>query len=508
LVNQLIAAANQLSTSSGQLGNAKTLSPDQLANLVNQVATLTENLANTTVEVAAKTKDTKAQQEILAAAQATLITTQQLALASQDANKNPNDHVASETLSNSVQSANSAINDLISTVQTATAEARRGELELENTANQIKLVLTQSVQDPNASILNVVNGARKATEAIAQLVFATSQEDVVNGAKTSEEAIKLILSNISARAPNQQTQRALIDAAQNASRAMVDLLNAVKSGDRESPQVKALVQNKAEDLTTLLNDLVGVCNRYPEAASLHLVEDNLELKAEQQLLAAVELIKKAAQELSFVHVESGKKKTGIDRVIGLTLDESEISAKLIEAAREVVQSGSQLMESAVSAQAERKQQNMNNQKYRNDPTWANGLISASKNCAGGIMMLVRACNGAIKGDIEEEAIIAVAGNIASSTAQLVTASRVRADVNSRAQKKLDESAKLVARATDRMVASAKQVTEMVEASEEILPGNTSIKSKLEQQMSILKLEKELEQARRKMGKINRDDYRS
>jgi len=181
---------------------------------------------------------------------------------------------------------------------------------------------------------------------------------------------------------------------------------------------------------------------------------------------------------------------------------------LIEAAREVVQSGSQLMESAVSAQAERKQQNMNNQKYRNDPTWANGLISASKNCAGGIMMLVRACNGAIKGDIEEEAIIAVAGNIASSTAQLVTASRVRADVNSRAQKKLDESAKLVARATDRMVASAKQVTEMVEASEEILPGNTSIKSKLEQQMSILKLEKELEQARRKMGKINRDDYRS
>jgi len=92
------------------------------------------------------------------------------------------------------------------------------------------------------------------------------------------------------------------------------------------------------------------------------------------------------------------------------------------------------MESAILCQNERKQLNANNMKYKKDPTWANGLISSSKNVAGCIMMLVRACNAAMRGDIEEEAIIALAGNVASSTAQLVTASRVRADQNSRNQK--------------------------------------------------------------------------
>jgi len=164
-----------------------------------------------------------------------------------------------------------------------------------------------------------------------------------------------------------------------------------------------------------------------------------------------------------------------------------------------VNAGSALMESAILCQSERKQQNANNIKYKKDPTWANGLISSSKNVAGCIMMLVRACNAAMRGDIEEEAIIALASNVASSTAQLVTASRVRADLNSKHQKNLDGCAKTVAISTDKMVSSAKRINDANEKVDDILPTNTNIIGKLEQQMSILKLEKQLEQARKKFG---------
>jgi len=150
---------------------------------------------------------------------------------------------------------------------------------------------------------------------------------------------------------------------------------------------------------------------------------------------------------------------------------------------------------------------LNNPKYRNDPTWANGLISASKNVASGVMMLVRTCNATLRGDVEEEAIIALSSNVASATAQLVTASRVRADPNSGSQRNLDDSAKSVARATDKMVKTAKLYQDKHEHTDDILPANTSIIHKLEQQMSILRLEKQLEQARRNFTNQNKEDYK-
>jgi len=483
------------------------MTQDNLAPLISQISTIVETLSNNIVEVAGKTKDTQSQQEILSAGQAVAITLQQLALAAQNANKNPNDETGGELLNNSVQNVNNAINDLISVIQTSTAQSRRGENELENTSNQIRLILTQSIQDPNPSILNVVNGARKCTEAIATLVFATSQEDIINGAKIAEEAIKAILSNISSKAPSQDFQRALLEAAQNASRAMLELLNTVKSGDRDNPQVKLQIQTKGEDLTSLLNELVGVCNQYPEAMSLSLVEDNLEYKAEQQLLAAIELIKKAQQELSMTVIpEKGKKERSFGQVVGLEIDDYEITTELLEAVKEVVSCGSILLECAIVAQNERKEQNKNNVKYKNDPTWANGLISSSKSVAQSLMLLVRACNAAVRGELEEEAIIALSSTVAAATAQLVTASRVRANPNSKAQKDLDGSAKQVARSTDRMVKTAKKFTELREKIEDQIPQNPNLINKLEQQMSILRLEKQLEQARKNLGKINKDEY--
>jgi len=44
--------------------------------------------------------------------------------------------------------------------------------------------------------------------------------------------------------------------------------------------------------------------------------------------------------------------------------------------------------------------------------------------------------------------------------------------------------------------------------DDILPTNSNIINKLEQQMSILRLEKQLETARKNLGNLNKGEYKS
>jgi hypothetical protein len=84
-----------------------------------------------------------------------------------------------------------------------------------------------------------------------------------------------------------------------------------------------------------------------------------------------------------------------------------------------------------------QQSSLSGTKYHNDPTWANGLISASKAVAGGVKMLVTAANNAVQHKAEQEALVAAARTVASATAHLVTASRVKADPFSTTQQNLN-----------------------------------------------------------------------
>eukprot|EP01129_Flabellula_baltica_P013584 TRINITY_DN6336_c0_g1_i1.p1 TRINITY_DN6336_c0_g1~~TRINITY_DN6336_c0_g1_i1.p1 ORF type:complete len:2441 (-),score=740.57 TRINITY_DN6336_c0_g1_i1:26-7348(-) len=517
LADELVRIANSLASQANTLSGADSMTPEELSASVSSISGVVESLSASAINLAGKSPDAQLQQGILAASQAAVITSQQLLLAAADANKNPDDNTAAETLGVAVSTSNDSVQGLVNTIQESVSEAMRGASELDNTARQIQLVLTENSQVSNPTINSVVEGCKKTAEAVASIVFATGQEDLVKGAKIAQEGIQAILGNISAPSPSIDVQRDLLNAAQAAAGAMMELLNLARSSSSDDPQQRAVVQGKAEDVTSLLNELIGVCNQYPEASGAQLAEENLEVKAEQGLLEAAEMIKRAAQELSFAQIKQvdvDDEGSTMEKLTGtrqLRINEAEIAQELIDAAREVTQITGELMSCAAVAQGERKEQNKNNVKYRNDPTWANGLISSSKNVAGGVMMLVRVCNAAVAGDAEEEAIIATAKSIAASTAQLIAASRVRADPNSRSQISLDEAAKGVARSTNKMVNTAKRQGEIQEQIQDLETGGGfgmtggQIK-KLEQQMEILRLEKQLEQARKGMGSLNRQGY--
>jgi len=141
--------------------------------------------------------------------------------------------------------------------------------------------------------------------------------------------------------------------------------------------------------------------------------------------------------------------------------------------------------------------------------WANGLISAAKQVAGAVQQLVKSASNSVEGKAEEEELVAVARMVASSTAQLVSASRAKSDTNSKNHQFLMDAAKTVANATSQLVTAAKNATKMLqEEQEEELASNYtgSAVKQLEQQMKVLKLEKELEKARQQMLGSRKQEY--
>src|SRR5690606_19787096 len=138
-----------------------------------------------------------------------------------------------------------------------------------------------------------------------------------------------------------------------------------------------------------------------------------------------------------------------------------------------------------------------NKFYRKDSIFAEGPISAAKAVAATTQQLVKNANSAATGQIEEEALIAAAKGAGSSTAQLVSAAKVKSPDNPN-QSKLQEAAKSVAKATGQLVQCAqasmdkKDEVENAKSSEK---ATGSIIEEMEQNMKILKLERELETAR-------------
>jgi len=150
--------------------------------------------------------------------------------------------------------------------------------------------------------------------------------------------------------------------------------------------------------------------------------------------------------------------------------------------------------------------------YRRDPAWAKGLISAAQSVAGTVKDLVTAANSAAKGKAEEEALVASAKGVAAATARLVFASRTKADPFSPTQKKLSSAAKSVAEATQRLVEAAKSTTDVVEERDSTPDWEASSqtekrRAEVEAQVKILKLQKELEKERVRLGELRKNEYK-
>jgi len=92
------------------------------------------------------------------------------------------------------------------------------------------------------------------------------------------------------------------------------------------------------------------------------------------------------------------------------------------------------------------------------------LLSAAKAVGFGAKLLTDAADKVVQGQVKFEQLTVASQEIAASTAQLVFASRVKAELHSPNLKALADASKAVSLATGGVVAAAKHCAELVEDS--------------------------------------------
>jgi len=282
--------------------------------------------------------------------------------------------------------------------------------------------------------------------------------------------------------------------------AMIELLEVAKLSRSDDANLPKL-ENVSAKVTNHTNQLVEALRKLPNAQNVTLEDkDDLDKVAEEELRKCASIIAEAAKALA-----SAKPERKTPKIPGV-LDRIDIDTAIVDAAQAIANATGILVQHAYSAQRERvEKKRQPGQRYRNDPTWANGLISASHGVADSVQSLVKAANKAASGNADEEELVATARGVAAATAHLVSASRAKADPNSTAHKSLSDAAKAVATATSTLVtaaAKAGNLADEAKAEEDAINtpfGGAAGKAKeLESQIKILKLEKELERERQRM----------
>jgi len=266
-----------------------------------------------------------------------------------------------------------------------------------------------------------------------------------------------------------------------------------------------------EEALRTLNDAVkGVVPSHVEDQQSK-AQSDIEDLAEKELRNAAEAIERCVARLNAA-TEAARLRA---EQKGLDIDEQNLTEAILEASQNIAKNTALLVYASTAVQREfnaLSKEPKTSSVYKRDPTWAQGLISSAKNVAAVVQHLVQAANDAAQGNASEEALIVSATAVSAATAQLVTASTVKADPNSESQRKLKESSGKVTQSTQQLVTAAKNAAEWElerEEMEEALHGNSDTNNKIaqmEKQMEILRKEKELNQLQQQLMTMRKTEY--
>ena len=150
--------------------------------------------------------------------------------------------------------------------------------------------------------------------------------------------------------------------------------------------------------------------------------------------------------------------------------------------------------------------------YKKNSKWTQGLISAATSVSDSTVALVNYADGLVNGTASWEQVVVSAQDVGVCTTQLVAASRVKAQLYSKTQERLENAAIKVRDATKLLVKAAKDASQI--QSEQVVDDRVQAMTKheakvkeMEQQVRILELEKELGAARYALGAMRRAGYK-
>ncbi|XP_064830634.1 huntingtin-interacting protein 1-like isoform X3 [Oncorhynchus masou masou] len=148
--------------------------------------------------------------------------------------------------------------------------------------------------------------------------------------------------------------------------------------------------------------------------------------------------------------------------------------------------------------------------YVKNSRWTEGLISASKAVGWGATVLVDAADLVVQGKGKYEELMVCSHEIAASTAQLVAASKVKADKDNANLGRLKLASKGVTQATAGVVASTKSGKSQIEEKDTMDFSSMTLtqikRQEMDSQVSVLELETKLQKERERLGELRKKHY--
>lgn len=241
----------------------------------------------------------------------------------------------------------------------------------------------------------------------------------------------------------------------------------------------------------------------PKSLDVH--QEELGAMVDKEMAATSAAIEDAVRRIEDMmnqarHASSGVKLEVNERILNSCTD-------LMKAIRLLVTTSTSLQKEIVeSGRGAATQQEF----YAKNSRWTEGLISASKAVGWGATQLVESADKVVLHTGKYEELIVCSHEIAASTAQLVAASKVKADKHSPHLSRLQECSRRVNEMAANVVASTKSGQEQVEDRDTMDFSGLSLiklkKQEMETQVRALELEKTLEVERVRLGELRRQHY--
>ncbi|XP_073068043.1 talin-2 isoform X4 [Manis javanica] len=421
------------------------------------------------------------------------------------------------------------VTSLLKTVKAVEDEATRGTRALEATIEYMKQELTvfqsKEVPEKTSSPEESIRMTKGITMATAKAVAAGNscrQEDVIATANLSRKAVSDMLTackqasfhpdvseEVRSRALRYGTECAL---------GYLDLLEHVLVIlQKPTPELKHQLAAFSKRVAGAVTELIQAAEAMKGTEWVD--PEDPTVIAETELLGAAASIEAAAKKLEQLKPRAKPKQADE------TLDFEE---QILEAAKSIAAATSALVKSASAAQRELVAQGKVGSIPANaadDGQWSQGLISAARMVAAATSSLCEAANASVQGHASEEKLISSAKQVAASTAQLLVACKVKADQDSEAMRRLqvmvtDAGGKIlllervagnaVKRASDNLVRAAQKAA-FGKADDDDVVVKTKFVGGIAQiiaaQEEMLKKERELEEARKKLAQIRQQQYK-
>ncbi|XP_070599797.1 talin-1 isoform X5 [Erythrolamprus reginae] len=407
------------------------------------------------------------------------------------------------------------VTSLLKTVKAVEDEATKGTRALEATIEHIRqelAVFCSQVPPAKTStpedFIRMTKGITMATAKAVAAGNSCRQEDVIATANLSRRAIADMLRSCKEAAchpdvGSEVRHRALRFGKECASGYLELLEHVLVILQKPSHNLKQQLAGYSKRVAGCVTELIQAAEAMKGTEWVD--PEDPTVIAENELLGAAAAIEAAAKKLEQLKPRAKPKQA----------DESlNFEEQILEAAKSIAAATSALVKAASAAQRELVAQGKVGAIPANaldDGQWSQGLISAARMVAAATNNLCEAANAAVQGHASEEKLISSAKQVAASTAQLLVACKVKADQDSEAMKRLQAAGNAVKRASDNLVKAAQKAAAFedeenatVVVKERMVGGIAQI---IAAQEEMLRKERELEEARKKLALIRQQQYK-